>query len=69
MRSALFNNLSELLVDIIDEISMVYNLQLLYIHLRLVGFFGCGNDISFAGITVIAYGDLLQFPPVQQRTI
>ena len=52
---------------IIDEISMVSNLQLLYIHLRLVEIFDCSDNIPFAGITVVACDDLLKLPPVQQR--
>ena len=58
----------ELPVVIIDEISMISNLQLLYTHFRLVEIFGCAN-ISFSGITVIACVDLLQLPPVQQRAV
>ena len=41
MRSSLRNKLHELRALIIDEISMVSNLQLLYIHLRLVEIFSC----------------------------
>ena len=48
---------------------MVSNLQLLYIHLRLVEIFGCLENFPFAGITVIAVGDFYQLPPVQQRPI
>ena len=69
MRSSLRNKLRELRALIIDEISMVSNLQLLYIHLRLVEIFGCSDNIPFAGITVVACGDLLQLPPVQQRAV
>ena len=62
-RSALRNNLCELRALIIDEISLVSNLQLLYIHLRLVEIFGCSeNRFPFAGITVIAVGDFYQLP-------
>ena len=69
MRSYLRNKLRELRALIIDEISMVSNLQLLYIHLRLVEIFGCSDNIPFSGITVAACGDLLQLPPVQQRAV
>ena len=48
---------------------MVSNLQLLYIHLRLVEIFGVSDNVPFAGITVIAVGDFYQLPPVQQRTV
>ena len=63
------NKLSELRVLIIDEISMVSNLLLLYIHMRLVEIFGCSDDVPFAGLTIIAVGDFYQLPPVQQRTV
>ena len=66
-RTVLQNKLCELRVLIIDEISMVSNLQLLYIHLRLVEIFGCSDDVPFAGLTII--GDFYQLPPVQQRTV
>ena len=48
---------------------MVSNLQLLYIHLRLVEIFGFSDNIPFAGITVVACVDLLQLPPVHQRAV
>ena len=41
MRSSLRNRLSELFVIVIDEISMVSNLLLLYINQRLIEIFGC----------------------------
>ena len=69
MRSKLRNKLSEVGVVIIDEISMVSNLLLLYIHQRLTEVFGCSEDLPFAGISVIVFGDFYQLPPVQQRTI
>ncbi|XP_057304469.1 ATP-dependent DNA helicase PIF5-like [Hydractinia symbiolongicarpus] len=68
-RSTLRNKLSELKAIIVDEISMVSNLQLFYIHLRLIEIFACRDEIPFAGITVIACGDLYQLPPVQQRPV
>ena len=69
MRSKLRNKLSELGVITIDEISMVSNLLLLYIHQRLVEVFGCSQDKAFAGISVIVFGDFYQLPQIQQRTI
>ena len=68
-RTALRNKLCELRVLIIDEISMVSNLQLHYIHLRLIEIFGCSDNVPFAGLTIIAVGDFYQLPPVQQRTV
>ena len=58
MRSSLRNKLLELRAVIIDEISMVSNKLLVYIHQRLVEIFGCSQETPFAGITVICSGDL-----------
>ena len=35
----------------------------------LVEIFSFSDNIAFAGITVVACGDLLQLPPVQQRAV
>ena len=63
------NDLPRLGDVIIDEISMVSNLLLLYIHQLLVEVFGSSSDLPFAGISVIVFGDFYQLPPIQQRTI
>ncbi|XP_044582956.1 ATP-dependent DNA helicase PIF1-like [Cotesia glomerata] len=49
----------------IDEISMVSNITLIYIHLRLVEFFDV--DDWFGGKHVVVFGDLLQLPPVHEN--
>ena len=56
---------------IIDELSMVSNKLMLYIHRRLVDIFGYAENssIPFAGITMIFVGDLYQLPPVLQKPI
>ena len=64
MKCSLRNHLSDLKVIIIDEISMVSNELLFYVHLRLNEIFGSVNDDPFAGITVVVVGDLSQVPPV-----
>ena len=64
MRSALRNKLSEVNVIIVDEISMVSNVLLLNIHLRLCEIFGIKTSIPFAGKMIIVCGDLFQLPPV-----
>ena len=63
------NELSELSVIIIDELSMVSNKLLLFIHQRLVEIFGCPPDNPFAGISIIACGDFYQLSPIQQKPI
>ena len=55
-------NLKSLKLVIIDEVSMLSNLNLAYIHLRLEELFG-GTD-WFGSINVMFVGDLLQLPPV-----
>ena len=64
MKCSSRNHLSDLKVIIIDEISMVSNELLFYMHLRLNEIFGSVNNDRFAGLTVIVVGDLLQLPPV-----
>ena len=46
---------SDVKMIIIDEISMVANKLLLYIHQRLIDIFGCVSDYTkpFAGLTMI----------------
>ena len=55
-------NLRSLKLVIIDEVSMLSNLNLAYIHLRLDELFD-GTD-WFGSMNVIFVGDLLQLPPV-----
>ena len=62
-------SLSELKLLIIDEISMVSNNRLLHIHQRLKEIFGSSCSKIFAGISIIAVGDLHQLPPIQQKPI
>lgn len=56
---------------IIDEISMVSHLQLAFIHQRLQDVFG---DIRkqvypFANMSIVAFGDLFQLPPVNEKPV
>ena len=62
-------SLTELKLLIIDEISMVSNNRLLHIHQRLKEIFGTSSSKIFAGISIIAVGDLHQLPPIQQKPI
>ena len=55
-------NLRSLKLVIIDEVSVLSNINLAYIHLRLEELFG-GTD-WFGSMNVISVGDLLQLPPV-----
>ena len=64
-------NLQNLVLLVVDEISMVSHVTLLYIHLRLTeifhtedikdGWFGCKN--------ILVFGDLLQLPPVFEQPV
>ena len=56
------SSLSKLRILIIDEVSMVSNLNLAYIHLRLDEIFV--RDQWFGGVNVLFVGDILQLPPV-----
>ena len=61
--------MSDLKVIIIDEISMVSNDLLYYVHLRLNEIFGCATNEPFVGITVIAVDDSLQLAPVREKPV
>ena len=47
-----------------DEISMISNTLLLHIHQRLIEILGTSEDLPFAELSIIAFGDLYQLPPV-----
>ncbi len=53
---------------IIDEVSMVGNKMLSFIHLRLQEIMGC-YDKLFGGLNVIVFGDLFQLRPVMDGWI
>ena len=55
-------SMSNLRLLIIDEVSMLSNLNLAYVHLRLEEIFG--RDQWFGGVNVLFVGDILQLPPV-----
>lgn len=59
--------LSELKLIIIDEVSMVSNITLLHIRQRLKDIFGSNSSQLFAGISIIAVGDLYQLPPIHRK--
>jgi hypothetical protein len=54
---------------IIDEISMVSNVTLMFIHQRLMGMMGKSDGSRFAGFNVLVLGDLLQLPPVDKKRV
>ena len=59
------NSLCSLKLVIIDEVSMLSNLNLAYIHLRLEEIFGISEyGHWFASMNVLFVGDILQLPPV-----
>ena len=69
MKSSLRNKLSDLKVIIVDEISVVSNDLLFYVHLRFSEIFGSVNNEPFAGITVITVGNFFQLPPVGGKPV
>ena len=68
-KSSLRNKLSDLKVIIIDEISMVSNDFLFYIHVRLNEIFGSANNELFAEITVINAGHFFSTTNSRRKTI
>ncbi|XP_071965922.1 uncharacterized protein [Antedon mediterranea] len=67
--SALRNQLRQLQIVIIDEISMVNQRLLWYIHGRLRQIKQVRNDSPFGNISVIAVGDFYQLPPVMGSSL
>ena len=63
------DELKHVILFIIDEISMVSNLTLLHIHLRLSEIFGTNdeNDGWFGKKHILLFGGLLQLPPVHEE--
>ena len=62
-------SLADLKLIIIDEISMVANTTLLHIHQRLTEIFGTSNAHLFAGISILAIGDMYQLPPIRRKPV
>lgn len=60
---------ASLQILIIDEISMVDNKLLTYIHGRLRQIKQCGDFSPFGNISVIAVGDFFQLPPVKGKPL
>ena len=55
--------LKRLQLLIVDEISMVSSITLLFVHLRLAEIMS--NNNLFGGISTVFFGDLFQLPPVK----
>ena len=67
-RGRLINLYSEVLVVLIDEISMVSNICLLHIHKRLCEIFGCSESQPFTN-SFLVVGDLLHLPTIKSPQI
>lgn len=64
-------DLKDVVLLIIDEVSMISNLTLMYIHLRLSEIFDTNDceDGWFGRKHILLFGDLLQLPPVHEDPI
>ena len=63
--------LKDVVLFVIDEVSMISNLTLMYIHLRLSEIFDT-NDVEegwFGRKHILLFGDLLQLPPVREDPV
>jgi len=62
--------MKNVILVIIYEISMVSNVTLIYIHLRLCEIYdtGSSDDGWFGKINILVFGDLLQLPPVNEQS-
>ena len=67
--NSLRSKLSNLVLLIIDEVSMVGSNMLLEIHKRLQQLKAALPDVAFGGVSILAVGDLYQLPPVGQAPI
>ena len=68
--STLQTHLEQLMVVIIDEISMISAQRLYKIHMRLQEIKGLHySNTRFGNITIIAVGDLYQLPPLKDKKI
>ena len=67
--NTLRTKLSNLLLLIIDEVSMVGSNMLLEIHKRLQQIKGVSSDKIFGGVSILAVGDMYQLPPVGQPAV
>ena len=63
-KAELKNNLEDLKLIIIDEVSLIGADMLYRIHLRLCTLFNSDESLPFANINMMLVGDLLQLPPV-----
>ncbi|KAL6418255.1 hypothetical protein ACFW04_012241 [Cataglyphis niger] len=61
----------DVILFVIDEMSMISNLILMYMHLRLSEIFDTNdcNDGWFGQKHILLFGDLLQLPPVHENSI
>lgn len=60
--------LNDVILLIIDEVSMISNVTLMFIHLRLTEIYNTVDieDGWFGRINIVLFDDLLQLPPVRQ---
>jgi len=65
------HHMKDVLLLIIDEVSMVSNITLLYIHLRLCEIYNTAdcNDGWFGRLHILVFGELLQLPPVNEGSL
>ncbi|XP_068742020.1 uncharacterized protein [Montipora capricornis] len=61
--------LADLKLIVIDEISMVANTTLLHVHQRPKEIFDTSNVHLFAGISIVAIGDMYQLPPIRRKPV
>ena len=64
-RGRLRNLYSDVLVVLIDEISMVSDIRLLHICKRLCEIFGCSESQPFANLSILVVGNFLQLQQIK----
>ena len=63
----MYSEIGQSKLIVIDEVSMVANRMLAFVHLRLQEMTGCAAEVPFGGCNVVVLGDLLQLPPVGMK--
>lgn len=60
---------SDLQILIIDEISMVGHILLIWIHFRLRQIKASGDSSPFGNVCIVAVGDFYQLPPIKSKAL
>ena len=63
----MYDEIGKAKLILIDEISMVSNVILAFVHMRLSEMCGSDPGVPFGGCNVVVLGDLMQLPPIGEK--